>query len=108
LITAAQCTLGARCRSFLLGFFNFWYSVVRPWRRSRWATPAATLELFSYQTESGWHTDIRIVVANLGEARMSDVAVEVRDVDGNAFGESLKSLWPRMPVPVLYKNQDCI
>jgi hypothetical protein len=92
--------------ALLLTSFNFWYSVIRPWRRSRWANPAATLELFSYQTESGWHTDIRIVVTNVGEAKMSDVTAEVRDVDGNTFGENLQSLWPKMPLPALYKDQN--
>jgi hypothetical protein len=92
--------------AFLLATFNFWYSVIRPWRRSRWAAPTATLELFSYQTKSGWHTDIRIVVANVGEAKMTDVAAEVRDRDGKAFEERLMSLWPAMPVPVLHKNED--
>jgi hypothetical protein len=52
--------------ALLLATFNFWYSVIRPWRR---VTPTATLELFSYQTKTGWHTDIRIVVANIGETR---------------------------------------
>jgi hypothetical protein len=37
---------------------------------------------------------------------MTDVAAEVRDKDGKAFGERLMSLWPPMPVPLLDKNED--
>src|SRR3954449_12672683 len=92
--------------ALLLATFNFWYSVIRPWRRTRGANPAATLELFSYQSKTGWHTDTRIVVANGGEAEMKNVTAVVRDGDGNAFSENLPGLWPKMPVPVLYKGQD--
>jgi hypothetical protein len=105
-MTAPWVSASIALAALLLASFNFWYSVIRPWRRSRWAAPAATLELLSYQTKSGWETDTRIVVANVGEAEMSEVTAEVRDEDGNAFGDSMKSMWPRMPVPVLYKNQD--
>jgi hypothetical protein len=105
-MTAPWVSASIALAAFLLASFNFWYSVIRPWRRSHWASPAARLELFSYQTKSGWHTDTRIVVANVGEAKMSDVTAEVRDRDGNAFGESMQCLWPTTPVPVLYKNQD--
>jgi hypothetical protein len=91
--------------ALLVGGFNLWYSVIRPWRRSRWANPAATLELLSYQTSNGWATDQRIVVTNVGEASMKDITASVRDQDGGEFTENMTSLWPRLPVPVLYKGQ---
>jgi hypothetical protein len=100
-MTAPWVSASVALAALLLASFNFWYSVIRPWRRSRWAAPAATLELLSYQTKSGWHTDSRIVVVNVGEATMNDVTAEVRDEDGIALSESMKSLWPKMPVQAL-------
>ena len=91
--------------ALLIGVFNVWYSVIRPWRRSRWASPAATLELLTYPTKSGWETEERVVVTNVGPASMKDVTAAVCDKDGREYDQNVVALWPRMPVPTLYAGQ---
>jgi hypothetical protein len=86
-----------------------WYSVIRVWLKERKASPAAQLDLFDYQTKSGWHPEVRVVVTNHGPALMKQVEVQVFDEDGTSLelseGPSVLVLWPRMPVQHIHPGQ---
>ena len=87
---------------------NLWYSVVRAWLRERKASPGVQLDLFSYETKSGWHDEVRVVVTNHGPALMRQVEVQVFDEDGQSLAladADVTALWPKMPVEYLHKDQ---
>ncbi|MFC3741160.1 hypothetical protein [Paractinoplanes deccanensis] len=87
---------------------NLWYSVVRAWLRERKASPGAQLDLFTFQTKTGWHDDVRVVVTNHGPALMRKVEVQVFDEDGQSLElaeADVAALWPKMPVEYLHKDQ---
>jgi hypothetical protein len=91
-----------------IGIANLWYTVLRHWWRERKARPAAELELLNYQSKSGMNEEVRLVVTNLGPAKMKAVEVQVFDDAGTSLEvtePSVSSLWPKMPVQWLHAGQ---
>jgi hypothetical protein len=88
---------------------TFWLSVIRPWRQAKAASPTAQLDLLSYQSKSGWHEEVRVVITNGGPATMENVTVEVFDGDGQDLAEAepgdITALWPKMPLSELHVGQ---
>ena len=87
---------------------NLWYSVIRVWLKDRRASPAAQLDLFDYQTKSGWHQETRVVVTNHGPALMKKVEVQIFDGDGKSLEltePSISVLWPKMPFQQIHSGQ---
>jgi hypothetical protein len=88
-----------------IGLVNLWYGVIRPWWRTRAASPSAQLELLSYQTGSRWQGEERLVVTNHGPAIMHQVDVEAFDRDGKPVAAYATVRWPRMPFEHLHVGQ---
>jgi hypothetical protein len=91
--------------ALVIGLINLWFGVIRPWWRSRKASPAAKLDLLSYPANSGWKEEVRVVVTNHGSAVMEKVSVQVFDGDGQSLAltePDVTALWPTMPVEKLH------
>jgi hypothetical protein len=88
---------------------TFWLGVVRPSRQAKAANPTAQLDLLNYESKSGRHPEVRVVITNGGPATMENVTVEVFDGDGQDFAEAepgdITDLWPKMPVRQLHVGQ---
>lgn len=93
--------------ALVISVLNVCFSVIGVWWRGK-AGPAAQLDLLSFQNQSGWHEDERVVVTNQGPHVMKKVNVEVFDEDAKlltATDPNLKALWPGMPFAYLYIGQ---
>ncbi len=87
---------------------NFWYGTIRPWWRTRKVSPGAQLDLLSFETASGRHEEVRVVVTNHGPADMRKIEVQVFDADGTSLAVTepdVTALWPMMPVDYLHVGQ---
>jgi hypothetical protein len=88
---------------------TFWFAVIRPSRQAKAANPTAQLDLLNYETKSGWHEEVRMVVTNAGPATMENVTVVAFDGDGMDLTEAepgdITALWPKMPVSHLHVGQ---
>jgi hypothetical protein len=107
-VQASAWSAAAAWCALLISFVNLWYSVIRVWWRNRRASPAAQLDLLSYQSKGEWKEDERVVVTNHGPHVVKNVNVEVFDGDGQpltATDSEVKALWPSMPVERLHTGQ---
>lgn len=95
--------------ALVIGLVNLWYGVVRPWWRSREASPSAEMDLFHYRGRAGeWKEEIRIVIRNHGPARMTEAEVDLLDVSGDSMTsgpDQITALWPPMPIERLHAGQ---
>ncbi len=107
-VKAQAWTALAAWAALAISLLNLWYTVLRAWFRERKASPAAQLDLLSYQSKSGATQEVRVVVTNHGPALMKKVDVQVFDEDGMSLALSepdVTSLWPKMPVERLHLGQ---
>jgi hypothetical protein len=92
--------------SLALSAIAVWFGAIRPSRQAKAANPTAQLDLLSYETKSGWHEEVRVVVTNSGPATMENVTVEVFDGDDKGLiPADVTALWPKMPVSYLDPGQ---
>jgi len=95
---AAWCALA-------IALVNLWFGVIRPWWRTKRASPAAQLDLLNYPTSSRWQEEERVVVTNHGPATMRKVDVQVFGEDGDSLAPGATALWPTMPFEYLHVGQ---
>jgi hypothetical protein len=43
---------------------TLWFSVIRPSRQAKVANPLVQLDLQSYESRSGWHDDVQVILAD--------------------------------------------
>jgi hypothetical protein len=104
-VEASAWSAAAAWCALIISLANFWYSVIRVWWRNRRASPAAQLDLLSYQAHGKWKEEERVVVTNHGPHVMESVKVEVFGGARQSLGPSVAALWPSMPIERLHTGQ---
>jgi hypothetical protein len=87
--------------SLAISAIAVWFGAIRPSRQAKAASPTAQLDLLSYESKSGWHEEVRVVITNGGPATMENVTVKVYDGNGNDLAEAepdITALWPESDV----------
>src|SRR5829696_8973515 len=69
-VEASAWSAAAAWCALAIALVNLWFGVIRPWWRTRRASPAAQLDLVNYPTASAWKEEERVVVTNHGPATM--------------------------------------
>ena len=104
-VEASAWSAAAAWCALVIALVNFWFGVIRPWWRTRRASPAAQLDLLNYPIANGMREEERVVVTNHGPATMRKVDVQVFDEGDNSLAPDATALWPTMPFEYLHVGQ---